>query len=100
MICFLAGICASAWGQCQSKGIHNETTFIQQRFELKATDLETSGTGKSEDFGSVIQCEASECEQDSSTAFQERSGLTEKKKTPMCLVNELARHHKVFVFID
>lgn len=90
---------ASTWDPCQSKGTDDETIFTQERYDLKEMDLESNVTRKSGDLESIIPCGTSECghTQDSYTTLQDKSGATEKKKTPMCLVNELARHHKVLM---
>ena len=55
------------------------------------------GAKKNETEGNVVlNCGSSDSDTASTADAAQEPGATGKKKTPMCLVNELARHHKVF----
>lgn len=67
-----------------------EITSPKQKLDFNPTSMKTSTCETSNDNKTVEYVDENFC-----NVPQERSELSGKKKTPMCLVNELARRHKV-----
>ena len=84
-ICFCSGTYSPAWSRCQSNEIGD---ISLQHLEFNAVpENNKPGNSESAKMGEIEEIDS---------VLQERSESSGKKKTPMCLVNELARHHKVF----
>lgn len=77
----------------QQGSIH-DSTFSNPKVEVKEIKFE-SQTSESIDSESSKDCENNEFGKEHSAVSTEKPEHCEKKKTPMCLVNELARYHKV-----
>ncbi len=74
-----------------------EALIPVQGLELKNTIDEIHKIETFENVGCIEKenrCESTD-DTDFSMGLQDKSEQNGKKKTPMCLVNELARHHKV-----
>lgn len=93
MFCYSLGAYSPSWSQCQPNGIV-DLPLQQQNLNLNVT----SENGKSGDALCYEKFEKMGNVEETDSVSQERSESSGKKKTPMCLVNELARHHKVFFF--
>jgi hypothetical protein len=68
--------------------------FIKQQLQVK--ENQEMVIKKNEE--TILSCEISDNDNCSSTDPSQENEGSGKKKTPMCLVNELARHHKVCFF--
>ncbi len=90
MFCYSSGACSPSWSQRQQNGIV-ELPLQQQNLKLNAA----SENGKSGDAVCYKKWDKMGNVEETDLVSQERSESSRKKKTPMCLVNELARHHKV-----
>jgi len=79
-----------SWIMFQSNGINHDTKGAPASSELReerftAINSSTTSSTKEEDNEEYNNSDASDVD------------ILRKKKTPMCLINELARHHKVII---
>ena len=77
-----------SWNMFQQNGINHEMKPVPASVEARderftAVSNSASSSTKGED------------NEEYSTSNVSDADITRKKKTPMCLINELARHHKV-----
>ena len=84
----------------QSEEALAPTQSLELKTQIKEmhTEIETSENVGCIENNHHQQCESAG-ETDLSVVLLERSMQTGKKKTPMCLVNELARHYKVNILL-